>query len=82
MAQSIKCLLLDFSSGPDLTVGETEWQVRGFRAERVEPAWDSPFLCTSPTCALSLSLSLCLSLSLKINKQTFKKEIKQGALGG
>ena len=51
MAQSIQGLTLDFSSGHDLMMGETEAQV-GLRADSADPAWDSLFL----------SLSLCASL--------------------
>ena len=47
MAQSVKRLGLDFSSGHDLTVRAFEPRV-GRRADSAEPAWDS----------LSLSLSL------------------------
>ena len=58
VAQSVKCLTLDFSSGHDLAVRETEPCVELY-ADSGEPAWDS----------LSLSLSFCpsLSLSFKIN---------------
>ena len=59
MAQSVKCLTLDFGSGHDLTVGETEPHV-GLRTDRVEPVWDS----LSP---ISLSPSSARTLS-KINK--------------
>ena len=65
MAQLVKHLTLDFSSGHDLTVHEIfemEPHVR-FYTDSVEPAWDS----------LSLSLSAplpthSLCLSLKIHK--------------
>ena len=40
MAQSVKRLTLDFRSGQDLTVCETEPYV-GLCADRVEPVWDS-----------------------------------------
>ena len=51
VAQSIKCLALDFDSGHDLVVREFKLRV-GLRADGAEPASDS------------LSLSVCLSLSL------------------
>ena len=43
MAQSVKCLTLDFDSGHDLMVCEIEPQV-GFCTDREEPAWDSLFV--------------------------------------
>ena len=49
VAQSVKLLTLDFSSGPNLQVRETEPHI-GLCADNVEPAWD-----------FSLSISLCLS---------------------
>ena len=54
MAESVKHLTLDFSSGHDLTVRESEPCIR-FHTVSVEPAWDS------------LSPSLTLH-HLKINK--------------
>ena len=72
MAQSVKCLPLDFCSGHDLTVCEFEPHVR-LHADGTEPAWDSQFP----------SVSVPSLLSLK-NKQTLKK-IKvacQGCLAG
>ena len=62
MAQSVKRLILDFSSGRDLTVYEIELQV-GFHADSVGPASD--FL--SFSLSLPLPRLLCL-LSPKINK--------------
>ena len=56
VAQSVKHLTLDFSSGHDLMVYEFEPHV-GLHFESVEPAWNS----LSP----SLSASPLLSLSLK-----------------
>ena len=61
MAQSVKCLTLDFSSGHDLTICEFEPHVR-LSADNVEPAWDS--LSLSP----SLSAPPLLVFYLKINK--------------
>ena len=58
MAQSVKCLTLDFGSGHDLTVCEFKPRL-GLWADRAEHAWDS----LPP----SLSLSLPHALSLKIN---------------
>ena len=62
MAQSVKHLTLDFSSGHDLEVRGIEPHV-GLCADGIEPAWDSFFasLCPSLACACTLSLS-------KINK--------------
>ena len=40
MAQSVKCLTLDFSSGCDLIVHEIESHV-GLYADNTEPPWDS-----------------------------------------
>ena len=61
MAQVVKCLTLNFSSGHDLQVCEFEPCVR-LCADDTEPAWDS--LSTS----LSLPLPRFLSVSFKINK--------------
>ena len=54
MAQSVKCLTLDFGSGSNLKVREFKPHIR-LRADSVDSAWD--FL------SLSLSLSLFLSVS-------------------
>ena len=53
MAQSVKCLTLDFGSGHDLTVGEFEPCIE-LSADSMELAWDSlsPFL-SAPPCVLS-----------------------------
>ena len=59
VAQSVKHLTLDFSSGHDLMVHEIEPHC-GLCADSVEPAWDS----LSP----SLSAPPMHTLSLKINK--------------
>ena len=40
MAQSVKCLTLDFSSRHDLTAGECEPRT-GLCVDSMEPAWDS-----------------------------------------
>ena len=58
VAQSVECLILDFTSGHDLTVGGIEPHV-GLCADRVEPAWDSlsPSLFAPSLLARSLSLS-------------------------
>ena len=55
VAQGVKCLTLDFSSGHDLTVCEFEPCI-GLYADRVDPAWDSLSLslCPSPAHACSL----------------------------
>ena len=65
-AQSVKHLTLDFGSGHELTVGETEPHIR-LQANSTEPARDSlsPSLSAPPQLAQSLNLSL--SVSLKIN---------------
>ena len=58
VAQSVKRLILGFSSGRDLTVREFEPRI-GLSADGVEAAWDSlsfPLslsLHPSPTCVLS-----------------------------
>ena len=57
MAQLVKCLTPDFSSGYDLTVREME-PCNGLRADSAEPAWDSLSLCPSPTLSLILPFSL------------------------
>ena len=57
MAQQLKHLTLDLSSGRDLTIHELEPRV-GLYAVSAEPAWD----------ALSLCLSLPLACSLFLNK--------------
>ena len=54
MAQSIKCLTLDFGSGRDLMVHEFEAHI-GLHAGSVEPAWNSLFL-SLPLPAHSVSL--------------------------
>ena len=62
MAQSVECLTLDFSSGPDLMVPEIELWVWPW-ADRVEPAWGSlsPPLSLLPLpCSCSFSLPLAL----------------------
>ena len=58
MAQAVKRLTLDFSSGHDLTVCETEPRV-GLCNDSTEPAWDSlsPSLSAPPLLRLSLSVS-------------------------
>ena len=61
VAQSVECPTLDFGSGRDLTVCESEPHVRLY-ASSTEPAWDS----LSPS--LSLSAPPLITLSLKINK--------------
>ena len=60
VAQSVKHLTLDFSSGHDLTVHEIEPRV-GLCTDRVEPAW----ILSLP---LFLPLPRFFSLFLKINK--------------
>ena len=60
MAQSVKCLILDFGSGHILRVGETEPYIELY-ARNTKPSWDSlslfPSLCPCLMSALSLSLS-------------------------
>ena len=62
VAQSVKCLTLDFSADHGHVVCGIKPHV-GLHADSMDPTWDS------------LSLSLCPSpvLSLKINKHFFKK---------
>ena len=55
VAQLVKCLTLDFGSGHDLTVGETEPHV-GFCTDSTEPVADS--LSAPPLLVLTLSLPL------------------------
>ena len=61
MAQSVKCLALDFNSGHDLMVCVME-PCNGLCPDSTEPAWD--FL----SLLLSAPPLLSLCLSLKINK--------------
>ena len=58
VAQSVRPLTLDFSSGHDLMNGEIEPCV-GLCADSAEPAWDSlsPSLSVPPLLMCSLSLS-------------------------
>ena len=63
MAQSVKCpALLDFSSGPDLTVHGFEPQF-GLCAGSMEFSWDPLFSYLSAPPLLVCVLSLFLSLS-------------------
>ena len=58
VAQSVKCLTLDFGSGHDLTVHEIKPCI-GLCTDSPEPAWDSLSLSLPlpHLCALSLSVS-------------------------
>ena len=58
VAQSIKCLTLDFGSGHDLTVCGF-WPCVGLYANSAKPAWDSLSLSLSvpPSPPLMLSIS-------------------------
>ena len=69
MAQLVKGLALDFSSGHDLTVCESE-PCMLLCTDSVEPAWDS----CSPS--LRHSPDHVLALSLKINKYILKNNKK------
>ena len=60
VAQSVKHVTLDLSSGYDLTVCEFKPRM-GLRADGAEPAWDS--------LSLSLPLPGLCTCSLKINKK-------------
>ena len=60
MAQSAERLVLDSSSGHDLTIHESEPHV-GLRADSVEPTWDSLPLSLPLPHARALSLFLSLS---------------------
>ena len=71
MAQSVRRLTLDLSSGHDLTVGGFEPHV-GLHSDSVEPGWGSLSLPLS--LLLPCSYSLCLSFSLSLN--SFKKKKK------
>ena len=59
MAQSVKCLVLGFGSGHNLTVGGFEPST-GLSADGTEPAWDS--------LSLSLSLSVPPPFMLSVSK--------------
>ena len=61
MAQSVEYPNVDFGSGHDLTVCESE-PLTGFFTDSAEPTWNSLSL------PLSAPPSLVLSLSLKVNK--------------
>ena len=63
MAQSVKHLALDFGSGHDLMVHESEPH-NGLCNDSVEPAWDSVSLSLSLSLSLPLLYSYALSLSL------------------
>ena len=64
MAQSVKCLTLDFGLDHDLMVHDLESSV-GIYVDNMEPSWDS----LSPSLSLPLPLLvLSLSLSLSQNK--------------
>ena len=54
VAQSVKRPLLDFGSGHDLMVQESEPRI-GLFTGRVEPAWDSFFLSALPLLVHALS---------------------------
>ena len=73
MAQLIKRLTLNFSSGHDLTIREFEPH-KGLSAVSWEPALDplSSSLSAPPPLTLALSLSLSQKINLKNNK-TIKK---------
>ena len=66
VAQTVKHLTLDFSSGHDPMVREIEPCI-GLSDDRVEAAWDSlsPSLSPPPSCARALSLSQLIN-KLKI----------------
>lgn len=68
MAQSVKHPTLDFGSGRDLTVGETEPR-NGISTDSTEPGGIlSLSLAFHPSLALARAQVLSLSISLKINK--------------
>ena len=69
VAQSVKHLTLDFSSGQELVVYEFKPQI-GLPDNGVEPAWDSLSPCLYPSPAL---FSLSLSLSQNNKHETNKK---------
>ena len=58
VAELVTCLTLDFGSGHDLVIRESEPQ-SGLRPDRAEAAWDSlsPSLCPSPAGVLSLNIN-------------------------
>ena len=63
MVQLVKRPTLDFGSGHDLTVDETEPRIR-LHVDSAEPAWDS----LSPPHSPLLSLCLLHALSLSLSK--------------
>ena len=65
MAQSLKCLTLDFHSDHDITVREFGLRIRPC-ADSLDPAWDS--------LSLSLSTPPLLVLSLSQKKKNEKKK--------
>ena len=72
VAQSVKHLTLDFSSGHNLTVPGIEPGVE-LHADSAEPAWYSLSLSSLSlplpnSCALSLSLKINQSINQSINK--------------
>ena len=73
VAQSVKHPTLDFGSGHDLKIGETESRT-GLCANSMEPAWDS----FSPSLSAPLTLETehlhMFSLSLKNKLLNLKKE--------
>ena len=73
VAQPVKCLILDFGSGHDLTVCGFEPHV-GLCADSVEPAWDSLSVSLPFPCSRSRKSSLSLSLSQEINIKKKKNE--------
>ena len=80
MAQSVRHLTLDFSSGHDLTVREIEPLV-GLHADSTEPAWDSPspsLLSLPLPSHLPHMLARALSLSLSLSQINLKNKILWG----
>ena len=73
VARSVKRPTLDFGSGHDLTLHELEPLIRLVRlwADSVEPTWDSPFPCLSPSLSRRPSPARACSLSVsQINKHS------------
>ena len=74
VAQSVKCLTLNFGSGRDLVVHEIEPHLE-LCTDNVEPAWDSLSLTSAPphsrACTHERALSLSLSKYINKHKKSF-----------
>ena len=73
MAQSVKHLILDFSSGHELVICEIE-PLFGLCTDNFEPAWDSLSLSLSLPLPCSLSRSLSQGINKHLKKWRHQKE--------